>query len=431
MKRIIMFSVILMAIALTVTGVVREAQKDATLDITSGLSVLANQNGMAKYALTGKKIVFSADDFEKNLNLSEISSITVTSVPAVSDGCLCVGDVVVNAGQTVSGDNLDLLNFRPSSESVRQTVFKFKPAGFEYEIECSLYFLTRENSAPTLAHEDEKIFSVSTHQTVTVYGKVSAYDDDGDELRYEIVTYAKNGVIELDGKSGEYSYTPSGLYFGKDSFEYVAVDKYGNYSSARTVNLTVERLKTDTVYADMDKHPALHASLTMTENNIMSGTTIGDSTFFMPDKSVSRIDFLVMLMNAIGVNDIPTIADTGFDDDSEIPASMKGYVYRARQMGIITGAVNGDGEYFFYPNKDITRAEASLIVYNLVEGKVPTVKPIFSDRADIPAWAHDAIYTLADMGILSATDGSIAPSASLTRAQTAQMLYALMSEMKK
>ena len=51
--------------------------------------------------------------------------------------------------------------------------------------------------------EDEKVFSVSTHQTVKVFGKLLAHDPDGDELRYEIVTYAKGGTLELDAKTGE------------------------------------------------------------------------------------------------------------------------------------------------------------------------------------------------------------------------------------
>ncbi len=426
MKRFITFSVIVIALFLTVVGIIKEQTKSATLDVSSGLSVIANQKDMAKSALVNNTIVFSADDFEKYLNLSEVTSITVTSVPSVSEGCLCVGDVLVNVGQTISRSNLDLLNYRAADSKAKEASFKFKVNGGEYEISCNLYFLNRENASPTLSMEDERLFSVSTHQTITVYGKVSAYDADGDDLQYEVVTYAKNGVLDFDSQSGEYSYTPTGAYFGEDYFEYVAVDKYGNYSGSRRVNLTVEKLKTDVVYFDMNGHRAHHAVLTMTEKGIMGGTTIGDSSYFMPDRSVSRIDFLVMLMHAMGVNDVENVFDTGFDDDGEIPASMKGYVYRARQMGLITGSVDAEGTYCFEPNRDITRAEAALIVSKVVSGTVPTVKPTFSDKDEIPAWAHDAIYTLNDLGILSSTNGEISPTSNITRAQVAEMLYALM-----
>ena len=426
MKRLIMFLGVTLAVVFTVVGVVKSQNKITTGDVSNGLYVLANQSEMAMSVVSRDKIVFSAEDFERCLNLSSVNSITVTALPNVSDGCLCLGDVLVNAGQTISKENLALLNYREGDSGVKEAEFKFKVNGCEYEMTCRLYFLSRENSAPTLSMEDERSFDVSTHQSVTVYGKIGAYDPDGDEMRFEVVTYAKNGTVEMDAKTGEYTYTPIGAYFGEDSFKYVAVDKYGNYSSAKTVMLTVEKRQSDIVYADMDGNPAHHAVLTMTEKGIMSGSTIGDSTYFMPDKSVSRIDFLVMLMHAIGFDEVENVFDTGFDDDGEIPASMKGYVYKAKNMGIISGAVDAMGNYYFYPNREITRAEVALIVNSIVNGEAPTIKPTFADKDDIPTWAHDALYALNDLGILVSVNGEIGAGTTITRAQTAQTLYALM-----
>ena len=426
MKRIITLSVVVMALIFTVVGVVKKQSSNPTLDLSDGMAVIANNYQMAKSAMVNNKIVFSASDFERSMNLSNVSYVTITSVPPLTDGCLCVGDVAVNAGQTISRENLDLLNFRSANENVKHTTFEFKVNGNSYEMTCNLYFLTRENHAPTLEMEDERSFLVSTHQNIKVYGKVGAYDVDGDDLRFEIVSYAKNGVIDFDNESGEYSYTPTGSYFGEDSFEYVAIDKYGNYSASRKVNVTVEKRQTDINYCDMQDHKDHHAVLTLTEMGVMSGTKIGNNVYFMPDKSVSRIDFVVMLMNSLGVDAPENVLNTGFDDDDEIPASMKGYVKAAKQMGLITGSVNAQGNYLFEPNRDISRAEAALIVSRLVGGSVPTVKPTFTDKNDIPAWAHDAIYTLNDLGILQSYNGNISPTSPLTRTQTAQMLYALL-----
>ena len=80
MKRLIMLLGISMAVIFTVVGVVQEQRRDATGDISGGLYVLANRSDMAKSAMVGKKITFSANDFEKSLNLAKITSITVTSV---------------------------------------------------------------------------------------------------------------------------------------------------------------------------------------------------------------------------------------------------------------------------------------------------------------------------------------------------------------
>ena len=109
---------------------------------------------------------------------------------------------------------------------------------------------------------------------------------------------------------------------------------------------------------------------------------------------------------------------------------MRNYIGVAYELGYIKGEVGKDGALCFYPDREITRAEAALIVSKLIEADVPTVKPIFPDRNDIPTWAHDAIYTLNNLGILASVDGSIAANLSLTRAQTAQMLYALMGYIK-
>ena len=392
MKKIAILSVILMAVIVATVCFAGASDKEViSEDISSALSVIAEQNKMAKYGIKGNSILFSADDFEKNLNLSGIVSITVTETPSLSEGTLCLGDTVLTSGQTISRSNLDLLNYRAAGKDISTASFKFKVNGGEYEMTCKLYLLDRENSAPTVTMEDERSLKVSTHTSIMVYGTVGAYDPEGDDMRFEVVSYPKNGVLTLDGKSGEYTYMPTGSYFGSDSFKYVAVDTYGNYSSSQEVKLEIKKLQTSVVYADMDKHPAHHAALTMTEKNIMSGATIGESTYFMPDVSVSRVDFIVMTMNAIGMTDIESVSDTGFDDDAQIPSSMKGYIRRARELGLITGSVDAQGRLCFEPNRAITRAEAALVIHNIVKGSVPIVKPTFADKGDIPTWATDAI----------------------------------------
>lgn len=425
MKRFITLCVILMGVALTVAGIVKMQSSDATHDISSGLSVLANQSGMAKSAMVNEKMVFSEEDFKKSLNLSEIGYITLTSVPSIADGCLCIGDTVLSAGQSISGNDLDLLNFRAADGGLSESEFCFKVNGCEYEMTCNMYFRTRENTAPVILDSDERLFSVSTHQSTMIYGRVRAHDRDGDDIRYEIVTYARCGVIELDPLTGEYTYTPMGNFYGEDSFEYVAVDKYGEYSASRKVSVTVERRETDVYFADMQGNRAHHAALTMMENGIMDGETVGGSTYFMPDKSVSRVDFIFAVMNSLGMCEVEHVFDTGFDDDSQIPEQMKGFVKKARDMGIMDGNVTESGEYLFEPNREITRAEAAVILNNIVKGSAPIVKPTFTDRDEIPAFASDAIYTLNHLGMLPDERGEISPNKSLTRGALAEMLYVL------
>ena len=52
--------------------------------------------------------------------------------------------------------------------------------------------------------------------------------------------------------------------------------------------------------------------------------------------------------------------------------------------------------------------------------------PTFSDHREIPVWAADAIFALHEAGIMISTDGYIAPSETLNRAQTATILSAIL-----
>ena len=198
MKKIAILSVILMAVIVATVCFAGASDKEViSEDISSALSVIAEQNKMAKYGIKGNSILFSADDFEKNLNLSGIVSITVTETPSLSEGTLCLGDTVLTSGQTISRSNLDLLNYRAAGKDISTASFKFKVNGGEYEMTCKLYLLDRENSAPTVTMEDERSLKVSTHTSIMVYGMVGAYDPEGDDMRFEVVSYPKNGVLTL------------------------------------------------------------------------------------------------------------------------------------------------------------------------------------------------------------------------------------------
>ena len=77
----------------------------------------------------------------------------------------------------------------------------------------------------------------------------------------------------------------------------------------------------------------------------------------------------------------------------------------------------------FRPDDSITRAEAAVILNAILGADTPDVIPTFADTSAIPAWASPSLYALNSLGILRGTgDGYLAPGATLSRAQTAQML---------
>lgn len=397
----------------------------STATVSYGLNVLSSATDMAVSGFCGNEIVFSEDLFARNLNLSHVDSVTVRSLPADTEGELLLGSTRVAVGQTVSSGNLSQMVFSAATEEIRHASFTFTANGGATPILCNIYLLSEKNHAPTLSMVPELSLNVFTYKDLDAYGTLSAYDPDGDDMIFEIVSYPQNGSVNLtDPKEGIYVYTPQSGYLGTDSFSYVARDLYGNYSACAKVNLRVNTVGTSVVYADLADSQAYNAALALTESGIMSGSQVGNRFYFYPDQTVTRAEFLVMAMHAAGITDVPDSATTAFYDDASIPTSMKGYVAAAYSLGYISGT-NVMGNLCFLPNEEITRAQAAVIVGNIIGTTDVAVIPTFSDHGDIPVWASDAIYSLYSVGILTASDGRISATAKLTREQAAMMLCAV------
>lgn len=417
----------LMLIALCIPCAAAGAGADAAVPTVSyGLSVLSARTDVALSAMAGNDIVFSADGMARGLNLSAIRYITVQSVPSETDGELLLGSSRIVAGQTVTAENLPNMVFHPASEKALRTSFTFTANGGGTPVICSLYVLEEKNYTPTVSMASGLSLNVSTHKGMSAYGTLSAYDPDGDQLTFEIVGYPQNGSVRLTNAStGTYVYKPNASYIGTDSFTYVARDRYGNYSAAAKVSLQIDLSGTSVTYVDMENSKAYNAALTVTEKGIMSGTQVGTQYYFYPEQTVSRVEFLVMAMNAAGIKDVPECKATSFADDADIPATMKGYVATAHSLGYISGT-QVDGKLCFQPNEELTRAQAAVILGKLLGLQDSAVIQTFADHSEIPVWAADAIYSLNNAGILTPTNGHIDPGSKLNREQAALILAAVM-----
>lgn len=396
--------------------------------VSPALYILAEDAFMAMSAISGNAISFDREDFGRAMNLSEIASLTVTEIPPLTDGELRLGNRVVTVGQRISGAGISNLTYVQSSAGVRSSSFKFRVNDAPVDVKCRLYFLDTPNSPPIPGNSTESSLVVSALRGITVYGSLPCFDPDGDETAVEIVSYPKSGILTLsDAKTGEYSYTPTATYTGTDSFSYVARDIYGNYSAARQVTIKVSKPKSSLSFADMKGSKYQAAALVMAESGIMSGSEVGLYTYFQPDMTVTREEFLVMAMKSVGINEVISTNRVAFADDGEASASAIDYIKVAYELGYVKGEDTGDGRVCFYPKRAITRAEAACIVANLIGAATPTVYVPFEDSADVPAWAKSSIYALNYMGILPVEGGNLSPSAPLTRAEAAGILAAVVN----
>lgn len=427
----------ILAVLLTVSfclpmgSIVGSAQSPTAEVVSYGLCVLAAGTDVAVSAPIGNDVVFSADCFARGLNLPRVDSITVKTLPDPLKGELLLGSTRVAAGQTVSGANLALMTFAPATEEYTQASFTFTANGSPTPMICNVYLTGGINYTPTVSMASGLSLNLFTYKDLEVYGKLSGYDPDGDTLIYEVVSYPRNGsVLLVDRNEGSYVYRPCEGYVGEDSFSYVVRDCYGNYSASATVDLQITRLGSTVTFSDMPEHPSYRAALALNDAGIMSGTQVGEGCYFYPDRGVNRVEFLVMAMNAVGICDVPDCDQTVFADDGEIPNSMKGYVAAAYELGYINGSLE-NGKLSFHPNEEITRAQAAVILSNLVGLCEVSVIPTFSDGSDIPVWARESIYSLNAAGILVESDGCISPTARVTRADTADMLFGAMQYVAK
>lgn len=399
---------------------------EPTVPVSPGLSVLAEQSPMAMAGMVGSEISFEEDDFARAMNLSRVRSVTITKTPPIGDGELRVGNTVVNRGQTIRSSQLSLLSYVPSSQKISDSSFRFTVNDSPVEMTCSLYLLRQINHAPTLKAVPKTALSVSTHQNITLWGELPSYDPDGDRTEVEIVSYPKTGILVLtDKQSGSYTYTPGVNHVGKDSFTYVVRDMYGNYSASATVSLQVVKPSTSVVYADLLNDPSYNAALTVTEAGLMSGIQSQNATYFRPELPVSRGEFLVLAMKAMGINNPGEATKTVFADDADLQKEERNYVAAAYELGYIKGEPS-ENTLYFYPDRTVTRAEAAVILGRMLQASAPTMTPIFSDEKDIPTFAEASVYSMASLGILSAENGNIRPLSVMNRRDTAEMLSAML-----
>ena len=161
------------------------------------------------------------------------------------------------------------------------------------------------------------------------------------------------------------------------------------------------------------------------EKGITKGTS---ATTFSPDATLTRGQFITMLLKAYGIEPAASPTDNFADAGSTY---YTGYLAAAKAKGIS----NGVGDNKFVPEKAITRQEMFTLMYNALKvlNKLPTAdngKTLadFIDSGDVVSWASEGMTALVKSGIISGSGGNLNPTGGSTRAQMAQVLYNLLEK---
>ena len=153
-----------------------------------------------------------------------------------------------------------------------------------------------------------------------------------------------------------------------------------------------------------------------------------DDGTFRPDDLLTRLDFSVMLYNALKLDPAKYAATAlPFADLDKIP---EGALPAARALyaeGIVTGTQGKDGKLYFNPAGNLTRAQAAAMIGRSQEKGYALADLSFTDAAQIPGYAAFYIRTMVSQGILSGyADGAFRPQANITRGQMAKILYTML-----
>ena len=281
--------------------------------------------------------------------------------------------------------------------------------------ELKLSILPKEDQPPTA--EDG---SLETYKNIAGSGTLSAADPEGKPLTYNLVKEPKRGSVELH-EDGTFTYTPDKNKVGKDSFTYTVTDSGGNTSEEAKISIEILKPTDKATYADMDGDSDAFYAMWLKEAGLFTGATVGGNLCFEPEKTVSRGEFLVMVMKLVDAQADETGLTSGFSDEAATPVWLQPYIVSALGSGMISGVSSEDG-VVFRPEAALSRAEAAVMLQNVLQLPAPTAKTVFSetDAAAVPAWAADATAALSAAGI---SLGDTAQADAITRREVAKLLY--------
>lgn len=138
---------------------------------------------------------------------------------------------------------------------------------------------------------------------------------------------------------------------------------------------------------------------------------------FNPGNNLKRSQFALMLNRALKL-DVP--AKANFSDIAKYDAETKTAINALNGYGII----NGKTATTFAPGQDITRKQAALMIYRLLEKNGYKASGEAAKFSDMPkeVEASKAISELNKLGIISGFEGKFNPENKLTRSQMAKIL---------
>lgn len=356
---------------------------------------------------------FSSEDFSQE---DALTGICITQLPDAQTGTVMLGSRVICSGDILAADQLSMLTFHPlRTEDDKDAVITYLPIypdRVEKATTMTIAVHGKEDLAPTA-----KDSSIETYKNLSNKGKLQASDPEGLELTYTVVREPKRGSVTIHA-DGSFTYTPKKNKVGVDSFTYTATDPAGNVSRKATVTIQVLKPTDSKKYTDTAGLDCRFAAEWMRNSGLFVGEKIGGEECFQPEKTVSRGEFLAMLVKTL---DIPTNDTSEVAMPEDTPDWLRPFMAAALRSGLTAGLPETESGSFC-ADQPITGAEVAVMLQNALDlsvsqESVDATETSATEEADIPTWAAVSLNTMADNGIL------LSPVDAMTRGDTAQVLY--------
>lgn len=360
-------------------------------------------------------ICFRPEDFLTSPTPGD--GVYLCDVPDETIGTLRCGGRVLKAGDVLPTDMLSTVIFTPASPCDAQTCLSYCTIWGDKlsdEALMTIKMSSGENHPP-----EAKDVSMETYKNLEKSGSLDASDPDGDALTYNIVSAPRRGELRLE-EDGSFVYTPKENKVGKDSFTYTVTDPAGSVSNEATVSIEILRPLDKAAYADMRGDPCEFEALWLRSTGLMDGAQVMGNACFYPEQTVSRGEYLAMVMKLCGIEPEEGTLEGTFADADATPEWMKPYLCSALRRGIVRGA-GGDAGLCFCPNAPVTQAQAAVMAQNILNLDSEGTSTVFAPEDAVPTWAEDSLNCLSNAGIALSAD----VNAPMTRRDAANMLYRL------
>lgn len=164
-------------------------------------------------------------------------------------------------------------------------------------------------------------------------------------------------------------------------------------------------------FKDIDKNGNKDAIINLYNKGIFKA-----ADKFNPANNLTRSQFALMLNRALNLDVAAKQKFSDLPKDAEAVKAinaLNGY-----------GIINGTSTTTFSPGKDITRKQAALMIYRLLEKQGYQATGATANFSDMPkdAEAAKAIAELNKLGVISGFEGKFNPENKLTRSQMAKIL---------